>query len=121
MVGITDHNFSHTLALGPECVKTCLCTVGVGYRLTISVEIGAGLMNDSLRTTVICHDPGDDSGDLIVDLSLDVLLRMNISLANHWILKWSMKLLCSRLSAMQIANPEQFLSPNGRLTAFAGV
>ena len=37
-------------------------------------------MNDSLRTTVICHDPGDDSGDLIVDLSLDVLLRMNISL-----------------------------------------
>ncbi|MDF3201784.1 AbrB/MazE/SpoVT family DNA-binding domain-containing protein [Pseudomonas sp. 1912-s] len=29
-------------------------------------------MNDSLRTTEICHDPDDDSGDLIVDFSPDV-------------------------------------------------
>ncbi|WP_448092353.1 AbrB/MazE/SpoVT family DNA-binding domain-containing protein [Pseudomonas lini] len=39
-------------------------------------------MNDSLRTTVVCHDPGEDSGDLIVDLSPDVLQRMNISLGD---------------------------------------
>ncbi|KRP50966.1 AbrB family transcriptional regulator [Pseudomonas poae] len=37
-------------------------------------------MNESVRTIVKCQDPGDDSGDVIIDLSPDVLAAMNVDL-----------------------------------------
>ena len=35
-------------------------------------------MSDSVRTTVKCQDPGDGSGDVIIDLPPDVLAAMNV-------------------------------------------
>lgn len=37
-------------------------------------------MSGSIRTTMVCQDPGDCSGDGIIDLSLDVLKAMNVGL-----------------------------------------
>ncbi|WP_243459087.1 AbrB/MazE/SpoVT family DNA-binding domain-containing protein [Pseudomonas fluorescens] len=39
-------------------------------------------MGDSVRTTVKCQDPGDGSGDVIIDLPSDVLAAMNIGLGD---------------------------------------
>lgn len=36
-------------------------------------------MNGSLRKTVICQDPSDGSGDLIIDLPQDVMERMKVA------------------------------------------
>lgn len=35
-------------------------------------------MSESIRATVVCQDPGDGSGDVIIDLSSDVLQAMNV-------------------------------------------
>ena len=35
-------------------------------------------MTESVRTTVTCQDPGDGSGDVIIDLPPDVLAAMNV-------------------------------------------
>lgn len=39
-------------------------------------------MSDYVRTTVICQDPGDGSGDVIIDLPQDVLAAMNLGLGD---------------------------------------
>lgn len=39
-------------------------------------------MSDSVRRTVICQDPGDGSGDVIIDLPADVLAEMNLGLGD---------------------------------------
>lgn len=39
-------------------------------------------MNDSLHTTVICQDPGDISGDLVIELSSDVLVTLGVRLGD---------------------------------------
>jgi antitoxin ChpS len=39
-------------------------------------------MSESIQTTVVCQDPGDDSGDVIIDLHPDVLKEMNIGLGD---------------------------------------
>ncbi|WP_122346504.1 MULTISPECIES: AbrB/MazE/SpoVT family DNA-binding domain-containing protein [Pseudomonas syringae group] len=39
-------------------------------------------MSDSVRRTVICQDPGDGSGDVIIDLPPDVLVEMNVGLGD---------------------------------------
>jgi hypothetical protein len=39
-------------------------------------------MTDSVQTTVKCQDPGDGSGDVIIDLPSDVLASMNIGLGD---------------------------------------
>ncbi|MNJ45230.1 hypothetical protein D3C77_403170 [compost metagenome] len=35
-----------------------------------------------MRTTVICQDPGDGSGDVIIDLPPDVLKAMNVGVGD---------------------------------------
>ncbi|PLR64110.1 AbrB family transcriptional regulator [Pseudomonas sp. QC2] len=35
-------------------------------------------MTESLRTTVKCQDPGDGSGDVIIDLPPKVLAALNV-------------------------------------------
>ncbi|WP_445180348.1 AbrB/MazE/SpoVT family DNA-binding domain-containing protein [Pseudomonas sp. McL0111] len=35
-------------------------------------------MTESVRTTVKCQDPGDGSGDVIIDLPPEVLAAMNV-------------------------------------------
>ena len=35
-------------------------------------------MTESVRTTVKCQDPGDGSGDVIIDLPSEVLAAMNV-------------------------------------------
>ncbi|WP_248915670.1 AbrB/MazE/SpoVT family DNA-binding domain-containing protein [Pseudomonas moorei] len=39
-------------------------------------------MSDSVRATVKCQDPGDGSGDVIIDLPPDVLEEMNVGLGD---------------------------------------
>ncbi|KKX63740.1 AbrB/MazE/SpoVT family DNA-binding domain-containing protein [Pseudomonas putida] len=39
-------------------------------------------MSDSVQATVKCQDPGDGSGDVIIDLPPDVLAAMNIGLGD---------------------------------------
>ncbi len=39
-------------------------------------------MTDSLRMTVMCQDPEDGSGDVIIDLPPDVLAAMNVVLGD---------------------------------------
>lgn len=39
-------------------------------------------MSKPVRTTVKCQDPGDGSGDLIIDLSQDVLIALNVGLGD---------------------------------------
>lgn len=39
-------------------------------------------MTDSLQAIVKCEDPGDDSGDVIIDLPSEILAAMNISLGD---------------------------------------
>ena len=39
-------------------------------------------MRDSVRTTVKCQDPGDGSGDVIIDLPPDVLAAMSVGLGD---------------------------------------
>ncbi|WP_448646219.1 AbrB/MazE/SpoVT family DNA-binding domain-containing protein [Pseudomonas mohnii] len=39
-------------------------------------------MTDSVQTTVKCQDPGDGSGDVIIDLPSEVLASMNIGLGD---------------------------------------
>ena len=39
-------------------------------------------MNDSLATIVICQDPDDSSGDIIIDLPPDVLAAMDVGLGD---------------------------------------
>lgn len=39
-------------------------------------------MNDFVQTTVKCQDPGDGSGDVIIDLPSDLLDSMNLSLGD---------------------------------------
>lgn len=36
-------------------------------------------MSESLRKTVICQDPGDGSGDLIIELPQYVIERMQVA------------------------------------------
>lgn len=35
-----------------------------------------------MQTTVVCQEPGDDSGDVIIDLHSDVLKAMNVGLGD---------------------------------------
>lgn len=39
-------------------------------------------MSDSLQTTVICQDPGDGSGDIIIALPPDILAAMDVGLGD---------------------------------------
>jgi hypothetical protein len=39
-------------------------------------------MSEAMKTTVVCQDPGDGSGDVIIDLSPDVLQAMHIGLGD---------------------------------------
>lgn len=39
-------------------------------------------MSESLRKTVKCQDPGDGSGDVIIDLPSDLLEVMNLGLGD---------------------------------------
>jgi antitoxin component of MazEF toxin-antitoxin module len=39
-------------------------------------------MSESVQMTVRCQDPGDGSGDLIIDLPPDVLAAMNVGLGD---------------------------------------
>lgn len=39
-------------------------------------------MSESVRTVVKCQDPGDGSGDVIIDLPPDVLAAMNVGLGD---------------------------------------
>lgn len=39
-------------------------------------------MTDSMQTIVRCQDPGDGSGDFIIDLPSEILAAMNISLGD---------------------------------------
>ncbi|MEE1916497.1 AbrB/MazE/SpoVT family DNA-binding domain-containing protein [Pseudomonas asiatica] len=39
-------------------------------------------MTDSLQAIVKCQDPGDGSGDVIIDLPSEILAAMNISLGD---------------------------------------
>lgn len=39
-------------------------------------------MSDSLQTTVTCQDPGDGSGDVIIDLPPDILAAMDVGLGD---------------------------------------
>ncbi|MNN32774.1 hypothetical protein D3C81_1465060 [compost metagenome] len=39
-------------------------------------------MTKSVRTTVTCQDPGERSGDVIIDLSPDVLAAMNVGIGD---------------------------------------
>ena len=40
------------------------------------------LMNESVQKIVTCQDPSDGSGDVIIDLSPDVLAAMNVGLGD---------------------------------------
>lgn len=40
------------------------------------------LMTQSVRTLVKCQDPGDGSGDVIIDLPPDVLAAINVGLGD---------------------------------------
>lgn len=42
----------------------------------------ASPMSESLRTIVKCQDPGDGSGDVIIDLQQDLLAEMNVVLGD---------------------------------------
>ncbi|WP_295483199.1 AbrB/MazE/SpoVT family DNA-binding domain-containing protein [uncultured Pseudomonas sp.] len=39
-------------------------------------------MTQSARTTVKCQDPGDGSGDVIVELPQDILKEMNLAVGD---------------------------------------
>jgi len=39
-------------------------------------------MSDPVRTTEKCQDPGDGSGDVIIDFPPDVLAAMNVGLGD---------------------------------------
>jgi antitoxin ChpS len=39
-------------------------------------------MGELIQTTVICQDPGDGSGDVIIDLPPDVLEAMNLGIGH---------------------------------------
>lgn len=39
-------------------------------------------MSDCVRTIVKCQDPGDGSGDVIIDLPQDVLAALNLGLGD---------------------------------------
>lgn len=39
-------------------------------------------MSKPVHTTVKCQDPGDGSGDVIIDLPHDVLIAMNVGLGD---------------------------------------
>nr|WP_314576466.1 AbrB/MazE/SpoVT family DNA-binding domain-containing protein [uncultured Pseudomonas sp.] len=39
-------------------------------------------MSKAMQTTVLCQDPGDSSGDVIIDLHPDVLKTLNIGLGD---------------------------------------
>jgi len=39
-------------------------------------------MSESMQTAVVCQDPGDGSGDVIIDLDPDVLRIMNVGLGD---------------------------------------
>lgn len=39
-------------------------------------------MSESVRTLVKCQDPGDGSGDVIIDLPPDVLVALNVGLGD---------------------------------------
>lgn len=39
-------------------------------------------MSESLRTTVKCQDPGDGSGDVIIDLPPDLLKGMDLGIGD---------------------------------------
>lgn len=39
-------------------------------------------MSKPVRMTVKCQDPGDGSGDLIIDLPQDVLIALNVGLGD---------------------------------------
>lgn len=39
-------------------------------------------MSESMRTTVVCQDPGDGSGEIIIEIPPDVLKAMSIDLGD---------------------------------------
>lgn len=39
-------------------------------------------MSDSLQTNVICQDPGDGSGDVIIDLPPAILAAMDVAIGD---------------------------------------
>ena len=39
-------------------------------------------MSESVRTIVKCQDPGDDTGDVIVELPPDILAELNVGLGD---------------------------------------
>ncbi len=39
-------------------------------------------MSESVRTIVKCQDPGDDTGDVIIELPPDILAEMDVGLGD---------------------------------------
>ncbi len=39
-------------------------------------------MSDSMKTTVVCQDSGDGSGDVIIDLPTEILVAMGLGLGD---------------------------------------
>lgn len=58
-------------------------------------------MNQSARTTVKCQDPGDGSGDVIVDLPPDILKEMNLAIGD----KLSIELVDSAIVLRPVREP----------------
>jgi hypothetical protein len=55
---------------------------GVGCMLTHQSKERLSFMSESLRTIVKCQDPGDGSGDVIIDLPPDVLVALNVGVGD---------------------------------------
>ncbi|KAB0485752.1 antitoxin ChpS [Pseudomonas reinekei] len=45
-------------------------------------------MSETMRTTVVCQDPGDGSGEIIIEIPPDVLKAMSIGLGDSLRIKF---------------------------------
>lgn len=58
-------------------------------------------MTQSARTTIKCQDPGDGSGDVIVELPPDILKEMNLAIGD----KLSIELVDSLIVLRPVREP----------------
>lgn len=69
----------------PQIMSPALADRMISFRYQFSAAAafeGGCLMTKSVRTTVTCQDPGDGSGDVIIDLPQDVLAAMNVGIGD---------------------------------------
>lgn len=59
-------------------------------------------MTQSARTTVICQDPGDGSGDVIVELPPDILKKLSLAVGD----RLSIELVDSTIVLRPIRDPK---------------